>query len=159
MCKHTCVHVQGSMGRLSWSCCCQGEGKGASILIVLSSLRHCIVAGWEGEGTSSLALRGRGRGRGSIIILALLRGRGHVVVRLRLRAKVIVRAWHHHCCHCWRECESKGTSPLLVIERARACHRFHVVVRERVRVMLVACHRHCQEGKGEGVTSSSLERG
>ena len=57
------------------------------------------------------------------------------------------------------ECESKGTSLLSVTERARACHRFHVVVRERVRVMLVACCHCCREGGGEGAMSSSLERG
>ena len=41
------------------------------------------------------------------------------------------------------ECESEGTSLLSVIKRARACHHFHVVIRERVRVMLVACHHCC----------------
>ena len=53
--------------------------------------------------------------------------------------KVIVRAWHCHRCHHWRECESEGTLLLSVVERARVHHHFHVVVRERVRVMLVAC--------------------
>ena len=157
MCKRTCAHVQGSMGRLPWSCCRQGEGKGASVLIVLSSLHHCVVAGREGKGVSSLS--SRGRGRGSIVVLVLLRGRGCVVVRLRLRAKVITRAWHRHRCRRWRECESKGTSPLLVVERARAHHLFHVVVRERARVMLVACHHRHREGKGKGAMSSSLETG
>ena len=157
MCKCACAHVQGSMGRSPWSRCHQGEGKGASVLIVLSSLHHCIIAGQEGEGVLLSSLRGRGRG--SIIVLALSRGRGRVVVRLRLRAKVIVRAQHCHRCCRWRECESEGTSPLSVVKRARACHRFHVVVRERARVMLVACRHRRREGEGEGVMSSSLERG
>ena len=123
MCKCARAHVQGSMGRSPWSRCCQGEGKGASVLIVLSSLRHCVVAGWEGEGTSSSSLRGRGRG--SIVVLALSRGRGRVVVRLRLRAKVIARARHRHRCRHWRECESEGTSPLSVVKRARVRRRCH----------------------------------
>ena len=95
VCKHTHVHVQGSMGRSPWSCCCQGEGKGTSVLIVLSSLHHCIIAGREGKGV--LSSSSRGRGKGSITVLALLRGQGHIVVRLRLRA----------CC-CQAEAEGKG---------------------------------------------------
>ena len=80
------------LGRSPSSRCRQGEGEGASVLIVLSSLHHCVVAGWEGkgkgdgegkdEGASSLSLS---RGRGS--------GRGCIVVRKRVTARTRRRRW------------------------------------------------------------------
>ena len=55
------------MGRLPWLCCRQGEGKGTSVLIVLSSLHHCVVAGREGEGASSLSSREREHRRSCVV--------------------------------------------------------------------------------------------
>ena len=79
------------LGRSPSSRCRQGEGEGASVLIVLSSLRHCVVAGREGkgkgdgegenEGVSSSSSRGSGSGRGCI------------VVRKRVTARTRRRRW------------------------------------------------------------------
>ena len=78
-CKPARAHVQGSPGRSPLSRCCQGEGKGTSVLIVLSSLRHCVIAGREGEDEGASLSLSLSRGRGS--------GQERVVVRKRMTAQ------------------------------------------------------------------------
>ena len=80
------------LGRLPSSHCHQGEGKGTSVLIVLSSLCHCVVAGQEGKG------KGDGEGKDEGALSLLLRGRGSSQGCIIVRKRVTARTHHHH----WR---------------------------------------------------------